>query len=85
MTCGGGNQTQTRTCTNPDPSNGGINCSTTNVDTAVQTCNTLPCPIGKIIQTLLFHEHIFSNIFCNTFAFFQMAIGLYGHNGALAA
>ncbi len=51
LSCGGGNQTQIRTCTKPEPANGGQNCSLTNIDTAVQTCNNQPCPIGEIFLT----------------------------------
>ena len=42
-TCGGGEQTQTRTCTNPEPQFGGANCvgSTENI----QACNEQACPI----------------------------------------
>lgn len=36
--CGGG--TQTRTCTNPSPANGGLSCSGANT----QICNTQSCP-----------------------------------------
>ena len=38
VTCGGG--TQTRTCNNPSPANGGTNCSGSNS----QSCNTQACP-----------------------------------------
>jgi len=38
--CGGG--TQTRTCTNPAPANGGADC----VGDPSQTCNTQACPSG---------------------------------------
>ncbi len=38
-TCGGG--TQSRTCTNPAPANGGVNC----VGDTTQSCNTQACPI----------------------------------------
>ncbi len=38
--CGGG--TQSRTCTNPPPSNGGIGCS----GASSQSCNTQPCGTG---------------------------------------
>jgi len=39
--CGGG--TQTRTCTNPAPSNGGTNCS----GVSYQSCNTQKCENGQ--------------------------------------
>jgi len=42
--CGGGNQTRTRTCTNPEPSNGS-GCS--GEDTEIQICNDEPCGGGN--------------------------------------
>jgi len=39
VTCGGG--TQTRTCTNPAPVNGGADCQ----GSATQSCNTQACPV----------------------------------------
>ena len=48
-TCGGGTQTQTRTCTNPAPANGGADCSGDNgsgTQTQSQNCNTQGCPIN---------------------------------------
>ncbi|XP_078352821.1 coadhesin-like [Oculina patagonica] len=44
VTCGGGTQTLTRTCTNPPPSNGGKNCSELGPDKKTQECGTQPCP-----------------------------------------
>ena len=47
LTCGGGNQSQTRNCNNPAPANGGTNCSATNLETSSRPCNTQLCPIGN--------------------------------------
>ncbi len=45
-TCGSGTMTQTRTCTNPSPFNGGSNCATNQAgDTQTDIpCNTGACP-----------------------------------------
>ncbi len=49
VTCGGGNQTQTRQCDSPAPSNGGANC--TGPDTNTTSCNNQECPsVGKTID-----------------------------------
>ena len=45
VTCGGGNQSQTRLCNNPAPSNGGEDCPGSN--SATFSCNDQPCPVGK--------------------------------------
>ncbi|XP_074624580.1 SCO-spondin-like isoform X4 [Acropora palmata] len=46
VTCGGGRQSRSRTCTNPPPQHGGKECS--GVEEEVRTCNDFPCPIdGK--------------------------------------
>lgn len=42
VTCGGG--TQTRTCTNPAPANGGASCS----GASSQSCNTGACPVNGV-------------------------------------
>merc|ERR1712202_54704 len=41
--CGGGNQTRTRTCTNPTPANGGNDCEDSLEET--QNCNEQDCPV----------------------------------------
>lgn len=46
VTCGGGNQTRLRTCSNPPPNHGGQPCPGPNRD--VQPCNVQACPVdGK--------------------------------------
>jgi hypothetical protein len=45
--CGGGNQTRTRTCSNPPPANGGNDCGPD--DTEMQNCNEDPCVIGNFM------------------------------------
>jgi hypothetical protein len=42
VSCGGG--TQSRTCTNPSPANGGLVCA----GSASQSCNTNPCPVNCV-------------------------------------
>ncbi|XP_062579319.1 coadhesin-like [Saccostrea cucullata] len=43
VTCGGGSQSRSRTCTNPAPQYNGKACP--NSATSTQSCNTHPCPI----------------------------------------
>ena len=42
VTCGGGNKTRNRTCTDPEPKYGGENCTGNELDNT--SCNTDPCP-----------------------------------------
>jgi len=43
VTCGGGIQTLTRTCTNPPPSNGGKDCSGLGLTEKTISCNEQEC------------------------------------------
>ncbi|XP_013398464.1 coadhesin-like [Lingula anatina] len=43
VTCGGGSQSRTRTCTNPVPQNGGADC--VGITLELQQCNTQGCPV----------------------------------------
>ncbi|XP_060593958.1 A disintegrin and metalloproteinase with thrombospondin motifs adt-1-like [Ruditapes philippinarum] len=52
VTCGNSTQTRTRTCTNPSPANGGLNCSGNATDTTV--CSKQECP-GKCNRNFLVH------------------------------
>ena len=46
-TCGGGEQTRIRTCTNPPPSHDGEDCSGLGPDSSTKKCNIQECP-GKM-------------------------------------
>lgn len=46
VTCGGGSQSRDRSCTNPAPAYGGLQCSGST--TSTQACNTHNCP-SKIV------------------------------------
>ncbi|XP_068688561.1 uncharacterized protein [Montipora foliosa] len=43
--CAGGRQNRSRTCDNPSPKHGGMNCSRLGPASEVQTCNSFPCPV----------------------------------------
>ena len=46
VSCGGGTQTRSRTCTNPAPANGGATCSGSATES--QSCNTAACPVNGV-------------------------------------
>ena len=47
VTCAGGTQSRSRTCTNPPPRYGGRECNGESED--VQSCNEHPCPSKDIL------------------------------------
>lgn len=49
VTCGGGIQTRSRTCSSPAPQYGGADCP--DFSTSSQTCNTHNCPSKLILLT----------------------------------
>src|SRR3989344_7866290 len=51
VTACGSTGTQTRTCTNPTPSNGGADCSSLDGVNSSKTCNTVACPSGTLSAT----------------------------------
>uniref|UniRef100_A0A7M5UUF1 Uncharacterized protein n=1 Tax=Clytia hemisphaerica TaxID=252671 RepID=A0A7M5UUF1_9CNID len=46
--CGQGQQTRSRTCTNPEPSNGGTNCESLGQSSQIKSCNLKSCFETKI-------------------------------------
>lgn len=44
-TCGGGSQTRSRPCNNPEPRDGGLNCEGSG--TEIKQCYTQSCPCGR--------------------------------------
>ena len=58
MTCGGGNRTRSRTCTNPSPAHGGHACHGDPIQTT--TCRNTPCP-GLFKACWTVHSHLHRN------------------------
>ncbi|EDO49204.1 predicted protein, partial [Nematostella vectensis] len=46
VTCGGGEQMRSRTCTNPTPHFGGKDCSAIGASTETGSCQTQECPVN---------------------------------------
>ncbi|XP_068752195.1 uncharacterized protein [Montipora capricornis] len=46
LSCGSGKRYRNRTCTNPEPKYGGLNCSVLGPNQEFEDCNTKPCPIN---------------------------------------
>ena len=69
MSCGGGIQNRSRTCTNPPPAFGGEPCPGENDET--RSCNEDPCP-GKSI----YFEYYFSNQLHYVFNFIAFKHGI---------
>ena len=67
VTCGGGTQDRSRTCTNPAPQYGGADCSGSANET--QDCNTQHCP-SKILHKIQMF------IFCNLLKFINITIAV---------
>ena len=51
VTCGGGTQTRIRTCTNPAPAYGGLDCQ--GESSEIKDCNSKDCP-GRIYIDIQF-------------------------------
>lgn len=54
VTCGGGNQSRDRTCTEPAPQYGGDYCNGNS--TSVKSCSEMPCP--STFFNILIYIHI---------------------------
>ena len=52
-TCGGGQQTRIRNCTNPSPLHGGNNCTNLGKNVENRNCSTQNCPSKSKISCVL--------------------------------
>ena len=57
MTCGGGSQTRTRTCTYPSPEHGGKDCRELGPASETQECNTDSC--GEFASILALNQRTY--------------------------
>ena len=67
VTCGGGKQILTRTCTNPPPSNGGRNCARLGAAKKEEECNTKEC------RNISFHNISICIVVRSSVVYFQSA------------
>ena len=51
--CGGGEQSRKRTCTNPPPANGGKDCSSLGPNTSSRNCNEKNCPSECVSELVI--------------------------------
>ncbi|XP_046559555.1 protein PIF-like, partial [Haliotis rubra] len=61
VSCGRGSRTitRTRTCTNPSPSNGGLDCQGSNTETVSEACNDGGCPVpGDLCDGCVYNNGI---------------------------
>lgn len=65
VTCGGGSQTRTRTCSDPAPQHGGTTCSGSS--SSHQTCNTHNCPSKQKCMSPVIFLILIMGLTYNTF------------------
>ena len=75
LDCGGGNQTRTRTCTNPEPQFNGTDCGAD--DSETQVCNDQPCPIGYFGFYLFFLKTLYVIVIFKPLQLFCLTMNIY--------